>query len=239
MPLFVSAPLVSAHMEEGEKPSRPADSETPPARRARDLTQVKRAVEPSPVAESGEPAPDTGPKGEVALVSNGLDLNVRCTAGAGCMSSLFADLPEGVCGNHLVEAEEECDDGNRTDRDGCSAECALEKQTVVNNRVIEGYRIAGDAQIHPSEEVRQQMVLRHQSRIFGAVKMCIWRDGSVISLKLLRSTGYAEYDAQLVSGMRGWRYRPYTQADGTAVTACTAVVFIYKLDVWKQRPQVR
>jgi cysteine-rich repeat protein len=240
MPLFVSAPLVSAHLEEGKAPSRPAAaSETPPARRARDLTQVHPAVDPTSIEQSGDPAPDMGPKGEVALVSAGLDLGTRCSAGAGCLSSLFVDLPEDVCGNRRVEAEEECDDGNRKDRDGCSAECALEKQTVVDNRIIEGYRIAGNPQIHPSEVVRQQMVLRDQKRVRGAVKMCLWRDGTVHSLRLLLSTGYREYDELLLSSMRGWRYRPYTQADGTAVTACTAVVFIYRLDVWRQRPMVR
>ena len=239
MPLFVAAPLVSAHLEEGEVRSRPAvATDEPPARRARDLTQVRTADEP-PIEQSGDPAPDMGPKGEVALVSAGLDLGARCSAGAGCLSSLFVDLPEGLCGNRRVEAEEECDDGNRTGRDGCSADCALEKQTVVDNRVIEGHRIAGNPQIHPSEEVRQQMVLRNQKRVRGAVKMCLWRDGTVLSLRLLLSTGYREYDELLLSSMRAWRYRPYALADGTAVTACTAVVFIYRLDVWKQRPMVR
>lgn len=239
-PLFIAAPMVPARVQEGEAPPRPpAADDEPPRRRAREVTQPSAEPAAAPIEETGEPAPDMGPKGEVALLSAGLELGARCGAGAGCLSSLFTDLPDAVCGNRRIEGEEQCDDGNRRDRDGCSARCALEKQTVVDNRVIEGYRIAGNPQIHPSEEVRHTMVLRNQKVARAAVKMCIWRDGTVSSLKLLLSTGFREYDEHLLSSMREWRYRPYRQADGTAVTACTAVVFIYRLDVWKQKPMVR
>ncbi|HTE53780.1 MAG TPA: hypothetical protein VK698_23155 [Kofleriaceae bacterium] len=241
-PLFIAVPLSAAHLEEGEKPSRPAAGHKGPTpRRARELTQVRRDA--APLAGRGDPVPDrvpdAAPKAEVALISDGLELASRCGAGPGCLSALFVDLPDAVCGDRRIEAREECDDGNRMDRDGCSAECAIEKRTVVDNRIIEGYRIAGDPQIHPSEDVRQMMVLNKQSRILGAVKMCIWRDGSVLSLQLLRSTGYREYDQLLLSRMRGWHYRPYALADGTAVTACTAVVFVYTLDIRKQRVMLR
>ena len=30
------------------------------------------------------------------------------------------------CGNHIVEAQETCDDGNAVDGDGCSAKCLKE-----------------------------------------------------------------------------------------------------------------
>jgi cysteine-rich repeat protein len=29
----------------------------------------------------------------------------------------------GVCGNHIVDLDEVCDDGNRLDGDGCSHDC--------------------------------------------------------------------------------------------------------------------
>jgi len=31
-----------------------------------------------------------------------------------------------LCGNGVVEGDEECDDGNITDRDGCSSVCLTE-----------------------------------------------------------------------------------------------------------------
>ena len=36
-----------------------------------------------------------------------------------------------VCGNRLVEADEECDDGNMEDGDGCDRDCLLEENAVM------------------------------------------------------------------------------------------------------------
>lgn len=37
------------------------------------------------------------------------------------------NIPTATCGNGIVETAEECDDGNLTDRDGCSSECTIEE----------------------------------------------------------------------------------------------------------------
>jgi len=39
----------------------------------------------------------------------------------------MAPPPLSVCGNGVIEADEECDDGNITDGDGCSAACIIEQ----------------------------------------------------------------------------------------------------------------
>lgn len=60
-------------------------------------------------------------------------------------------LGDPVCGNGIVETGEECDDGNTTGGDDCSATCLLEMQTNCGNNLIDvgeecddGNTLAGD-----------------------------------------------------------------------------------------------
>jgi len=132
------------------------------------------------------------------------------------------------CGNGKLEAGEECDDGNRTAGDGCSATCRADQERIVVARLIEGHRIEGNPQIAPPDTVKQAMQRSGLDSLTGAVKMCLNQRGGVRSLRVLRSTGYAEYDQRLLAGMRTWRYDPYTLDGGAAVSVCTVVTFIYR-----------
>jgi len=56
--------------------------------------------------------------------------------------SLDVDVQTAVCGNGKAEAPEECDDGNLTGSDGCSATCTLEdSQTTISACPGTGYRL--------------------------------------------------------------------------------------------------
>jgi TonB family protein len=154
-------------------------------------------------------------------------LTAGCPPGARCESSIL-DVTPPVCGDGRVERGEQCDDGGRAAGDGCSASCRRE-EAIVSPGLVEGRRIAGDPQIAAPESVRRQMGLDREGRAVGTVKMCLDRDGNVSSLRVLRSTGYSQYDELLTSRMRGWRYRPYQLSNGTAVPVCTAVTFVYLL----------
>jgi len=46
------------------------------------------------------------------------------------------------------------------------------------------------------------------------------------SVKALKPTGFADYDAKITRGLNTWRYRPYVK-DGKAIAVCTGVTFIY------------
>ena len=61
-------------------------------------------------------------------------LAVACLALAGGLAA----TPSPVCGNGTVEAGEQCDDGNTTGGDGCSATCASEAPVCGNGRVESG-----------------------------------------------------------------------------------------------------
>jgi len=104
-----------------------------------------------------------------------------------------------------------------------------EPERIVLSHLIEGSRIEGNPRIAPPESVRQAMARLGQEKLHGTVNMCLDRTGNVRSLRILRSTGHAEYDQRLLAGMRTWRYHPYKLNGGAAVPICTVVTFIYRV----------
>jgi cysteine-rich repeat protein len=221
-PVFLSAGLGSLLPAPAVDP--PAKKLEPPPTPVRKvpLAQPDPTREAAPGQETGSGPTDdetgTG-RGEPGILG-------RCTPGVDCLM----DAPgpaQATCGDGRVEPGEECDDGDRTSGDGCSAACRVEVKDVLS-RMIEGHRISGDPQIAPPETVRARMTSRGEERVEATIKMCLTRDGQVRSTKVYRSTGYPEYDDLLTSRMRSWQYRPYKLASGTAVPVCTVVHFIYR-----------
>ena len=47
--------------------------------------------------------------------------------------ALFSAKPKAVCGNGAIEKAEACDDGNKENKDGCSAKCKIEKNWTCDN----------------------------------------------------------------------------------------------------------
>jgi cysteine-rich repeat protein len=138
-----------------------------------------------------------------------------------------ARLPPPVCGDGIRAAVEACDDGNTRDGDGCSRACRVEARTVVAPpQVIESLRTSGEARILPPSSVQSQMQREGKARVAAAFRVCLDTAGRVSSVSRLSSTGYADYDERLSSGVREWRYRPY-QVDGRAVAVCGVVQFVY------------
>jgi cysteine-rich repeat protein len=216
----------------GEGAARPTPPERPHVvKRTRRVTELAQP-EPAPPVEVAEPVAIRD-EGRVAEPSGaGLNLLGNCVEGAECIpAGLLAIEQAPVCGNGKVEPGEQCDDGGHINNDGCSARCTTERTVVVDPRIIEGYRVAGEPQIHPPDKVRDRMQDRGEMRAVGIVKMCLGTDGVPSSLQIHRTTGYKDYDDLLLARMRAWRYRPYQLADGTPVTACTLVAFIYRLEV--------
>lgn len=57
--------------------------------------------------------------------------------------TLEVEVSTAVCGNGVAELPEECDDGNATNGDGCSADCTLERGGVVNDCPGQPFHLAG------------------------------------------------------------------------------------------------
>jgi len=185
-----------------------------------DLPATQRAAADDRQGEDSDArgADGTGDPGEIGI---GLLPCEGCTG-------ILDQAAKPSCGNGKVEAGEECDDGNRTAGDGCSASCRADQERIVVARLIEGQRIEGDPKIAPPDPVKQALARSGLDRLVATVKMCIDKEGGVHSLRVLRSTGFSEYDQRLLAGMRTWRYRPYKLDSGAAVSVCTVVTFIYQ-----------
>jgi len=222
IPLAIAAPpsgLPGAPAEEPEA-AKPPDAKTPRPDLPANPRHPRPTADAASTSNSGATGSDTG---------GGDPIGIGLTGCEGCRGSILdqqAEQPS--CGNGRVEAGEECDDGNRTAGDGCSASCRPDQERIVVARVIEGHRIEGDPQIAPPDIVKQAMARSGLDRLKGDVKMCLDKEGRVRSLRLLRSTGHAEYDQRLLAGMRTWRYHPYKLDSGASVPVCTVVTFIYR-----------
>jgi TonB family protein len=219
---FVASIGVSIPQEGPPKVEQP----TPPRERVVTTTHQptdRRREAATPTSEQ-PPGTDTGAE-HPGTTPSLLDM---CPPGADCTPAILQDVEAPVCGNGQVEPGETCDDGGTSAGDGCSPTCRAEP-VVVAQRAIEAQRIAGDPQIAAPDSVRAQMARAQQAQVRADVKMCLGKGGDVTSVRVLRSTGYAEYDTRLTERMRGWRYRPF-QVNGAAVPVCSVVTFVYRME---------
>lgn len=60
-------------------------------------------------------------------------------------------VPQGVCGDSVIDAGEQCDDGNRMDEDGCSATCAVEHGNYCGGEPSVCISVCGDGVVALSE----------------------------------------------------------------------------------------
>jgi hypothetical protein len=64
--------------------------------------------------------------------------------------------------------------------------------------------------------------------VIGTFKLCVGTDGSVLSVSVAYSTGFAGYDDTIRSTIAAtWKYKPIV-VDGAPAPVCSAVTFLYK-----------
>lgn len=102
-----------------------------------------------------------------------------------------------------------------------------EKPQVVPQVALKQYFIAGEREPQPPESVKNLMVKQGETKTVTTVKMCLSKGGSVKSLRVLKSSGYQEYDSLIQRKMKQWKYRPF-KVNNKAVPVCTSVTFIYR-----------
>jgi hypothetical protein len=97
-------------------------------------------------------------------------------------------------------------------------------------KAVEAKRISGQKMIHPDVDTAtaiQKQLPGH--RVVGKFRLCLDDTGAVVSVLPMKSTGYANYDRELMAGMATWRYSPF-EIEGTPTSVCTQVMFIYSLN---------
>ncbi len=161
---------------------------------------------------------------------------VRGTAVAACTHSLLTypaakapiveTLPAVAAPPSATAATTELDDFD--DDDLIRNPIALPPSRAPQNvppSLLEAQRIAGTKLIEPDPSTKTAAA-RNGTRLVGSFKLCVAATGAVFSVTQLKSTGYAFYDAKILSEMHSWKYRPY-MINGVAAPVCTAVTFIY------------
>lgn len=96
-----------------------------------------------------------------------------------------------------------------------------------SQKLHEGKRISGNKFLFPDDQTKAAISKRDIGRVVGTFRICLDEKGAPESILPLRSTGFANYDRELLAGMQQWRYEPYA-IDGVPMAVCTAVTFIYK-----------
>lgn len=174
--------------------------------------------------------PETGGGDVVGPGQGSGDRDAVGTCTENCGEGPAAPPAAPVCGNGVIEAGEQCDDGNTAGGDGCSATCRIiVKPAVVAPATLQALRISGETQLHPGGVTQNQMARDGRSRVESVITLCVATSGAVTSATQRSSTGYAEYDQRLLAAVRDWRYRPY-MVNGAPVPVCSVVKFVYTVN---------
>jgi hypothetical protein len=95
-----------------------------------------------------------------------------------------------------------------------------------SQKLHEGRRIAGNKNVLPDTDIKIAMRQKGLKQIVGSFRICLDENGLPGSILPIRSTGFANYDRELLAAMHEWRYEPYA-IDGVPMSVCTGVTFIY------------
>jgi hypothetical protein len=94
-------------------------------------------------------------------------------------------------------------------------------------KVVDAKRISGERLVKPDVNTAKAISKSQVShRIVGRFRLCLDETGTVISVLPMKSTGYADYDRELMARMATWRYSPF-EVDGTPAPVCTTITFVY------------
>jgi TonB family protein len=97
---------------------------------------------------------------------------------------------------------------------------------VVAPTLLETQRIAGSKLLIPDDATKDDIMRSGRHTVTAAYKLCIDERGRVESIHRIKSSGYLDYDREIVEGMRAWAYRPLVVA-GKPIPVCTSFTFIY------------
>jgi hypothetical protein len=101
--------------------------------------------------------------------------------------------------------------------------------TTVEAPVLKGRRISGQTNVQPSDETQSLMIFEGRTSVSGTIALCVSISGVVTKERMWKSTGYADYDQELLAAIHDWRYRPYV-LNGAPAPVCDKVEFQYRME---------
>lgn len=166
--------------------------------------------DPEPVTSGAPAATDPGDGDGPGGDGNDPDADLRstgtCTTGP-CLDGSDGEPP---------------DDTDKDDDD------VPKKPPIVPPHVAKGLRVGGNDQIHPPETVRIDMMHQGKNMVSATVQLCVGVGGTVDLIRVMKSTGFKDYDATIVREVRDWRYQPYL-VDKRPSPMCTVTMFVYRM----------
>ena len=99
---------------------------------------------------------------------------------------------------------------------------------VVPGSTLEALRTSGPSQIQPNPAEWRVLWRRHYRKsvvVFG--RYCIDATGRVVTVRLLRDSGYQPFDERITREMSCWTFRPLV-VDGTPTGACTTFTILFR-----------
>lgn len=202
----------------------PQGSSAPPPAGKLDVMKAKvekPKIKPPPIHQPLEVKKDT------PLVTTGATTGTDAAKpGGGGGDGTDPNAPPGSTGKCTTPGA--CD-GIDTDEPPVIEEKVIVKPPpILEPKLARGLRISGNEQIHPPEMVRVDMLHQGKSQLMATIQLCVDTDGRVDQIRMLRSSGFKDYDAKLVGEIRSWRYRPY-RVNGVVSGMCTVTVFNYRM----------
>jgi TonB family protein len=86
---------------------------------------------------------------------------------------------------------------------------------------------AGKAQIpQPSSKTKEEIRKANQRRVMAVVQLCLDTRGNVTNQSVLKSSGFPEFDRQILGTTRHWQYRP-CRVNGEEIAFCTHLTVVY------------
>ena len=99
---------------------------------------------------------------------------------------------------------------------------------IIPPQSLEQLRISGNRNLLPDTATAAAIVASGKTQLLVPVKLCVDRGGAVSSARVLKSSGFPDYDATLVAGVKTWRYQPIL-VNGAATPICSLVQFQYRV----------
>jgi protein TonB len=102
------------------------------------------------------------------------------------------------------------------------------KPQAVPITAVEKQLIAGVREPPLPADAKQLMYKQGIKSPVIMIKLCINASGAPTSVDLVKGSGFADADQNVISHVRDWRFKPYT-VNGQPVPVCTAIMFRYNI----------
>jgi outer membrane biosynthesis protein TonB len=93
---------------------------------------------------------------------------------------------------------------------------------TISAKALETHRLQGSKQIQPDANMQAEFAKARRSFIGTSVKLCVGMNGTVISVSLLKSSGFTTYDQKIIREVNRWTFKPFS------TPVCSVASFVWR-----------